>query len=357
MPLPNTRSPGSRRLTRPRCPSSTLTARGPSGIVRVARCVFGGWNLPSNTDSRTERVPTSRSSAPQRNASDSRFADPCRDQAHHRAIRLAHRVMASVTRFITTRLKLSVNASKSAVARPQDRKFLGFSFTAGPEVKRVIAPKALGRFKARVRGITRRAKGVSIETTIADLAGTCGVGAAFRHLRNARRAGVPDPLGPVAITRGPVATVANTAPPPSGAIGTRGPSAAGQPYGRQRSRSLVPRPGQGPLGGPLQRLFHLARTSDVDRRVLAQPTRTAVYGPVRTVVWQGSAGNRRPYADLTAQGRSGGRQIRAPVARSSDAAWIICGVQPLRRAWQTAGRGDLGGDGNRVAAGKGRTST
>jgi len=31
--------------------------------------------------------------------------------------------------------------------------------------------------------------------------------------------------------------------------------------------------------------------------VLAQPTRTAVYGPVRTVVWQGSAGDRRPYAD------------------------------------------------------------
>jgi len=33
--------------------------------------------------------------------------------------------------------------------------------------------------------------------------------------------------------------------------------------------------------------------------MLAQPTRTAVYGPVRTVVWQGSAGDRRPYADLT----------------------------------------------------------
>ncbi len=33
--------------------------------------------------------------------------------------------------------------------------------------------------------------------------------------------------------------------------------------------------------------------------MLAEPTRTAVYGPVRTVVWQGSAGDRRPYADLT----------------------------------------------------------
>jgi RNA-directed DNA polymerase len=59
---------------------------------------------------------------------------------------------------------------KSAVARPQERKFLGFSFSAGSEIKRVIAPKSLERFKRRIREITRRAKGVSIETTIAELA-------------------------------------------------------------------------------------------------------------------------------------------------------------------------------------------
>ena len=75
-----------------------------------------------------------------------------------------------VTRFITHKLKLKVNEAKSAVARPQERKFLGFSFTYGPEVKRVIAPKALDRFKRRIREITRRAKGVSIKTTIAELA-------------------------------------------------------------------------------------------------------------------------------------------------------------------------------------------
>ena len=63
-----------------------------------------------------------------------------------------------------------MNESKSAVARPQERKFLGFSFTAGPEVKRVIAPKALDRFRRRIREITRRAKGVSMETTMAELA-------------------------------------------------------------------------------------------------------------------------------------------------------------------------------------------
>ena len=78
--------------------------------------------------------------------------------------------MESISRFITEKLKLKVNEAKSAVARPQERKFLGFSFTAGPEVKRVIAPRALDRFKARVREITRRAKSVSLKTTMEELA-------------------------------------------------------------------------------------------------------------------------------------------------------------------------------------------
>ena len=56
------------------------------------------------------------------------------------------------------------------MARPQERKFLGFSFTTGQEVKRTIAPKSLERFKRRLREITRRAKSVSIETTMDELA-------------------------------------------------------------------------------------------------------------------------------------------------------------------------------------------
>jgi RNA-directed DNA polymerase len=56
------------------------------------------------------------------------------------------------------------------VARPQERKFLGFSFTAGPDIKRTIAPKSLERFKQRIRETTRRAKGVSIKTTMEELA-------------------------------------------------------------------------------------------------------------------------------------------------------------------------------------------
>jgi len=97
-----------------------------------------------------------------------RYADDC--NIYVRSERAGQRVMESMTRFITQKLKLKVNEAKSAVARPQERKFLGFSFTAGPEVKRAIAPKALDRFKQRVREITRRAKGVSMETTMAELA-------------------------------------------------------------------------------------------------------------------------------------------------------------------------------------------
>ena len=97
-----------------------------------------------------------------------RYADD--SNVYVRSERAGHRVMESVTRFITQKLKLKVNEAKSAVALPQERKFLGFSFTAGPEVKRAIAPKALNRFKQRVREITRRAKSVSIETTMAELA-------------------------------------------------------------------------------------------------------------------------------------------------------------------------------------------
>ena len=97
-----------------------------------------------------------------------RYADDC--NVYVRSQRAGQRVMESLTRFITHKLKLKVNETKSAVARPQERKLLGFSFSAGPEIKRTIAPKALERFKHRIREITRRAKGVSLETTIAELA-------------------------------------------------------------------------------------------------------------------------------------------------------------------------------------------
>ena len=97
-----------------------------------------------------------------------RYADDC--NIYVRSQRAGHRVMDSVTAFITTRLKLKVNREKSAVARPAARKFLGFSFTVGTTPKRRIAPKAMVRFKARVRTLTRRTRGVSLEQMVTELA-------------------------------------------------------------------------------------------------------------------------------------------------------------------------------------------
>jgi len=97
-----------------------------------------------------------------------RYADDC--NIYVRSERAGLRVMESVKRFISHRLKLKVNDSKSAVARPGTRKFLGFSFTSRREPKRRIAPKALDRFKDRIREMTRRTRGISLEEMVGELA-------------------------------------------------------------------------------------------------------------------------------------------------------------------------------------------
>jgi len=93
-----------------------------------------------------------------------------------------------------------------------------------------------------------------------------------------------------------VAAVENTAPSPGNPIGTGGARSAGEQYRWQWSRPLVSREGQGPGCGAFECVLQIARTSVIVRELLAQPSRTAVYGPVRTVVWQGSAGDRGPGA-------------------------------------------------------------
>jgi RNA-directed DNA polymerase len=97
-----------------------------------------------------------------------RYADDC--NIYVRSERAARRVMESVKRFVTERLKLKVNESKSAVARPHERKFLGFSFLDTCKHQRRIAPKALERFKERVRELTGRLRGRSLEQVVGQLA-------------------------------------------------------------------------------------------------------------------------------------------------------------------------------------------
>ncbi len=96
-----------------------------------------------------------------------RYADD--SNIYVRSQRAGERVMTSIKQFITRQLKLNVNEQKSAVARPWERKFLGFSFTWQREPKRRIAPKAIARFKQRVRELTRRTRGVSVATMVEQL--------------------------------------------------------------------------------------------------------------------------------------------------------------------------------------------
>src|ERR1700752_1473073 len=84
--------------------------------------------------------------------------------------RAGQRVMESVTYFITHRLKLKVNQAKSAVAQPRQRKFLGFSFTHEREPRRRISPKAIARFKERIREQTRRTRGISLRQMVQQIA-------------------------------------------------------------------------------------------------------------------------------------------------------------------------------------------
>src|ERR1700758_3244344 len=97
-----------------------------------------------------------------------RYADDC--NIYVRSQRAGQRVMTSVTCFLTRRLQLKVNEAKSAVARPVERKFLGFSFSTNKEPKRRIAPKALLRCKQKIRELTQRTRGISLEQMTKELA-------------------------------------------------------------------------------------------------------------------------------------------------------------------------------------------
>ena len=97
-----------------------------------------------------------------------RYADDC--NIYVRSRKAGERVMASIETFLERHLKLKVNKAKSAVARPNHRKFLSFSFTQGRRPRRRIAPEAIARCKARVRELTRRTTGRSLKQVIEKLA-------------------------------------------------------------------------------------------------------------------------------------------------------------------------------------------
>lgn len=97
-----------------------------------------------------------------------RYADDC--NVYVRSRRAGERVMAALRRKYAA-LRLRVNEFKSAVARPWDRKFLGYSFWKSKDgtIKRRIADKALETMKERVRQITDRSRGRNLKEVIAEL--------------------------------------------------------------------------------------------------------------------------------------------------------------------------------------------
>ena len=99
-----------------------------------------------------------------------RYADDC--NVYVRSKRAGERVMAAM-RGLFAKLRLRINESKSAVAPPWTRKFLGYSFwvAKGREVKRRVARKALETMKHRVRVLTKRSRGRSVDSVVAELRG------------------------------------------------------------------------------------------------------------------------------------------------------------------------------------------
>jgi RNA-directed DNA polymerase len=95
-----------------------------------------------------------------------RYADDC--NVYLRSKRAAANAFENLIGFIEGTLKLKVNRAKSAVARPWERKLLGFSFTRGKDSKRRIAPKTLAKAKERIRELTKQGR-ANFQATMAKL--------------------------------------------------------------------------------------------------------------------------------------------------------------------------------------------
>jgi RNA-directed DNA polymerase len=96
-----------------------------------------------------------------------RYADDCNIYVGSRAA--GERVMSGIRGFLEDTLRLRVNAQKSAVARPWERKFLGFSVTAQRDSRLRIAKQSVQKLRQRVRELLRAGRGWSLSHTIEKL--------------------------------------------------------------------------------------------------------------------------------------------------------------------------------------------
>lgn len=103
-----------------------------------------------------------------RNLRFARYADDC--NIYVKSEKAGQRVMESVVKFLTTKLKLKVNQHKSAVAHPWERKFLGFTFIKGKEPGRIAVHESrVKRLKDRIRGLTKKMRGSKVTDSIRKL--------------------------------------------------------------------------------------------------------------------------------------------------------------------------------------------
>jgi RNA-directed DNA polymerase len=96
-----------------------------------------------------------------------RYADDCNVYVQSKAA--GERVIASLEQFLWKRLRLKINRSKSAVARPWERKFLGYSVTNHRETKLKVSPESIRRLKNKLRQEFRRARGRNIGRFVGEL--------------------------------------------------------------------------------------------------------------------------------------------------------------------------------------------
>ena len=97
-----------------------------------------------------------------------RYADDCNVYVQSR--RAGERVLASLEMFLARRLRLKINRTKSAVAWPWERSFLGYSVTVHREPKLRIAPRSVQRLVQKLRPLLRRGRGRNLRAVIAELA-------------------------------------------------------------------------------------------------------------------------------------------------------------------------------------------
>src|SRR5271165_511202 len=225
-----------------------------------------------------------------------RYADDC--NIYVRSHRAGERVMASVSRFLTTKLRLKVNETKSAVAQPEERKFLGFSISNDGGERR-IAPKALDTCKTRVREQTCRTRGLSLSQIIEELTpyliGWRGV---HRVLPDSSGAHEPGSLDPPKIALISLAAVGERPQSLQGTAPSRRIRVQSSGCRRFADGILAHVRTPGSPSGPTQPLLRFNRSPPTlcSGSGLIRSNRRGTR-PVRSVVWEGRRREAPPYPD------------------------------------------------------------